>query len=104
MAFLLKNPSIIVRTKITIFCQKHYSCSLDPLEFLAQIVADVEMRRSRSFLGLDLPGLQIQLQPDLLGFSKTAFFGMGCVYIDTCLKILLGKLNTYNFKNLPVPL
>jgi hypothetical protein len=38
----------------------------------------------------------------VLGFSKTAFFDMGCVYIDTCLKILLGKLNTHNFKNLPV--
>ena len=32
----------------------------------------------------------------ILVFSKTAFFDMGCVYIDTCSTILLGKLNTYN--------
>ena len=27
---------------------------------------------------------------------------MGRVYIDTCSTILLGKVNTYNFKKLPV--
>jgi hypothetical protein len=39
----------------------------------------------------------------MLGFSKTAFlFDMGCVYIDTGWMILLGKLSTYDFKDLPV--
>ena len=36
----------------------------------------------------------------LLGFSKTAFFVMGCVYIDTCSTILPGEVITYNFKNI----
>jgi hypothetical protein len=40
----------------------------------------------------------------VLGFSKTAFFDMGCVYIDTCSTILLCIVNPYNFKNLPVGL
>ena len=40
----------------------------------------------------------------VLGFSKTDIFDIGCVYIDTCSTILQGKgkLNTHNFKNLPV--
>ena len=38
----------------------------------------------------------------LLGFSKTAFFDMGCVYIDPCSTILLRESNTHNFKNLAV--
>ena len=37
----------------------------------------------------------------VLGFSKTPFFVMGCVYIDTCSRILFRESNTYNFKNLP---
>ena len=38
----------------------------------------------------------------LLGFSKTALYDTGCVYIDTCLTILLGEVDTYNFKSLPL--
>ena len=30
------------------------------------------------------------------------FFEIGCVYIDTCLTNLPGKVNSYNFKNLPI--
>ena len=38
--------------------------------------------------------------PNLV-LSKTAFFTIGRVHIDTCSKIVLGKMDTYNFKNLP---
>jgi hypothetical protein len=37
-----------------------------------------------------------------LGFPKTAFSGMGSVYIGTCSTILLGKVIAYNFKKLLV--
>jgi hypothetical protein len=49
--------------------------------------------------------LFLQLAPglDVLGFSRTVFFfGIGRVYIDTCLTNLPGKVNSYNFKNLPI--
>ena len=49
--------------------------------------------------------LFLQLAPGLavLGFSRTVFFfEIGRVYIDTCSTNLPGKVNSYNFKNLPI--
>ena len=35
-------------------------------------------------------------------FENSFFPEIGCVYIDTCLTDLPGKVNSYNFKNLPI--
>ena len=50
--------------------------------------------------------LFLQLAPGLASrirvFENSFFFEIGRVYIDTCLTNLPGKVNSYNFKNLPI--
>ena len=45
--------------------------------------------------------LQLALGLAVSGFS-IFFCEIGCVYIDACLTNLPGKVNIYNFKNLPI--